>query len=890
MTSGDGGRRASVNIDTLNVSDGGRGVHINLGAKANRLSTLPNDRRDAPFTGRKDELKAIDRALAGCGRAQVVVLHGSPGIGKTRLAVEYGLQRREQYPGGAFFVRLDHTPPPELAQLARLLGLPAYPDEPIEQQCRRVLAHLGQQPTLLIYDNVAGEKILDAWLPPGDAACHVLATSTYGYWPTPWTTVPVEPFPDGDARQLVSRLITAKDAANRFANGIVAKARGVTVELCAVAKSVEYEVRHGREGAIRAALTPDTESSFGSAWRLLSEDAQLLLKVACLFVVARVLPDALRALFTKEGWQDVRLNDALDAILDRGLLKSAGEAYEVHALMAQFVNVQAAPEVSAALSRRHFEAFAQAARRFAEQPSEAEHGGRFLAYPAEIRAWEAAVSRDTIVAHATDIGNGLVEGGRFVEALPWFQRVVEVAQNGHRAVLARLRPENPTYVSFLARVLAGEELPLEPEERRVWVFAWLMAAAVGDTSTHFGLVHFARNAEAIEAAWKTVCEAMLTNQSVSSALRTLILAETASSTAVKRDPTVNIPEPNEAIGPFDGPKKWATAARVPLEPLFGAAKLVAVMYSRSPTLAKLPLARIAETVPLFSALSTLQGVPLPTPLWEALNLWEYQEPRLRAAMRLRTSLTWICVDPSEDYQITFLARWGKHASGSFESWQQDAFRKGLQVERIFHGAAVAFDSAGMPSTLVDVAAERARVAREISEWLRSGIRHNLSFANKYDAPSRPLFLLRLAQTETLGPASEDLLGSIRRRGITAKDGPVHRALVTLAGRAVFSPADRTVVMSAVSLEVLNETLGTPGDVLRRADIQALRRDLASPTAMAATLSPPLRERAAREWQELLDSPGSPLLMLDAALSREWSVLNLHTEAAVRALDALARCG
>jgi hypothetical protein len=99
-----------------------------------------------------------------------------------------------------------------------------------------------------------------------------------------------------------------------------------------------------------------------------------------------------------------------------------------------------------------------------------------------------------------------------------------------------------------------------------------------------------------------------------------------------------------------------------------------------------------------------------------------------------------------------------------------------------------------------------------------------------------------------------------------------------------------VVMSSVSLEVLNETLGPPSDVLRRADIQALRRDLALPTTMLATLSPPLRERAAREWKELLDSPGSPLLMLDAALSREWSVLDLRTDAAVRALEALARSG
>ena len=458
---------------------------------------------------------------------------------------------------------------------------------------------------------------------------------------------------------------------------------------------------------------------------------------------------------------------------------------------------------------------------------------------------------------------------------------------GHRAVLARLRPENTAHVSFLARVLAGEELPLEPNERHAWVLAWLMAAMVQDTSTNFGLVYFASNAEAIEAAWKAMCEAMLTDHSISSALRALLLTETTSSTPVERDPIVDIPEPEQATGPLAGPRQWATAVREPPEPLFGAGKLLAVMYPRSGTLAKLPLVRIAETVPLFSSSSTLPGAPLPTPIWEALNLWEYYDPRLRAAMRLRTSLTWICMDPSEDYQITFLARWGTHAPGSFERWQQEAFRRVLQVERVFHGAAVAFDSTGVPSALFEVATERSRVAREISDWLNRGIRHTLSFANKYDAPSRPLFLLRLAQADVLGPDSEDVYGSIRKRGIVAKDGPVHRALGTLPSRPVFSPADRMVVMSSVSLEVLNETLGPPGETLHRADVQALRRDLASPATMAAALASPLRERAAREWQELLDSPGSPLLMLDAALAREWSVLDLRTNAAARALEALA---
>ncbi len=405
MSSSDG-RWPGVHVEKAEGRDGGTGVgvRVEVGAKPDpRLSTLPSDRRDAPFTGRAAELDALDAAFADRGRAQVAVLHGSPGIGKTRLAVEYALRHSANYPGGTFFVRLDATPPPELAQLARVLGLPAYADERIEEQCRRVLAGLGGRPTLLVYDNVADERVLGDWLPPGDAACHVLATSTYTYWPAPWTGVPVELLPDADGRELVGKLVTAKGAAEKYAEG---KARGVAVELCAVARSVEYEVRHGREGAIRGTLARDTESSFGAAWGFLTEDGRLLLKVACLFAIARIPPEALRALFTGEGWEEARIDAALDAVRDRGLLRAAGEVFEAHQLVARFTRTQTEPEVPAELRRRNFEAFADAAEAFGRHPGDAKRVEQFLAYPAEIEGWEVMVPSDALVVRAMGIGWG----------------------------------------------------------------------------------------------------------------------------------------------------------------------------------------------------------------------------------------------------------------------------------------------------------------------------------------------------------------------------------------------------------------------------------------------------------------------------------------------------
>lgn len=106
------------------------------------------------------------------------MLRGPPGVGKTRLAVEYAIQHQASYPGGTFFVQCDAMPPPDLVKLLRLLGQPQYADERIEEQCRRALAHLGDRPTLLVYDNVPDERVLNAVTrPPRASAPQVWASA-----------------------------------------------------------------------------------------------------------------------------------------------------------------------------------------------------------------------------------------------------------------------------------------------------------------------------------------------------------------------------------------------------------------------------------------------------------------------------------------------------------------------------------------------------------------------------------------------------------------------------------------------------------------------------------------------------------------------------------------
>jgi tetratricopeptide (TPR) repeat protein len=433
---------------------------------------LAKDLKAAPFTGRTGELEAIDQAFADRDQGQVFVLFGSPGVGKSRLALEFVTRHRARYPGGAFFLPWDGTLPSKLSELVPLLGLPKYPDERFEYQCRQVLAHLGGEPTLLVYDNVPDDKAFRDWLPSAGAKCHVLMTSTYAYWSAPVGAREVGLLPDTDGHILVGQIVLDPGAVSRYAKQIVDRARGVTIELCAVAQSVAYEVRHGREASIRFTLTADTRSSFDAAWKLLSEDARRLLQVACLFSTGHIQPDALRALLAGEGWDEARINKALDAVRDRGLLTAAevfdvhqlvarfraflvgegwdearvnkaldavrdrglltaAEVFDVHQLVAHFVRGQKAPVVSAALVQRHFEAFAAAAGEFAKHPGDGERRTRLLAYPVEIKFWEdISAAASTLAGRAHTVGDGLFETGRFDETRTWYERAVDAAQKG----------------------------------------------------------------------------------------------------------------------------------------------------------------------------------------------------------------------------------------------------------------------------------------------------------------------------------------------------------------------------------------------------------------------------------------------------------------------------
>jgi predicted ATPase len=84
----------------------------------------------APLVGRDRELEKLGDLLVR-GRARLVTLTGPGGVGKSRLAIEAARELAPRFPGGAFFVPLEHVDEPDAvpAAISRALGVALTPAE-----------------------------------------------------------------------------------------------------------------------------------------------------------------------------------------------------------------------------------------------------------------------------------------------------------------------------------------------------------------------------------------------------------------------------------------------------------------------------------------------------------------------------------------------------------------------------------------------------------------------------------------------------------------------------------------------------------------------------------------------------------------------------------------
>lgn len=133
--------------------------------------------RNIYFTGRKDELEAMEEQLKEHGRAAIF---GLGGVGKTQTALEYAYCHLGDY-NHIFWVRAENETDilDGYGKIAKMLDLPVAKEPNIELRAKIVKAHLEDAGAitnyLVIYDNGDDVAPVENWRPQN--AGHILITS-----------------------------------------------------------------------------------------------------------------------------------------------------------------------------------------------------------------------------------------------------------------------------------------------------------------------------------------------------------------------------------------------------------------------------------------------------------------------------------------------------------------------------------------------------------------------------------------------------------------------------------------------------------------------------------------------------------------------------------------
>ncbi|MGW1004753.1 helix-turn-helix domain-containing protein [Streptomyces sp. NPDC002520] len=332
------------------------------------LCELPRDIGD--FTGRAEELawtKNLFRDEDSAAVANVGLITGPAGLGKTAFAIHAGHTLRPDFPDGVFFLDLfgmSSRPLPveqALALLLRALGVPDEKIPPDIAECASLYRSLlRDRRVLVVLDNTASEEQIRPLLPGGGRG-RALVTSrrllaglegvrrlNLGPLPLPDTTVLLAGITrDRDASDSDSVLAQLAQlcgglplAVRIIGNRLVSRPAWSAAELVARLADDERRLDQLKAGDLRIA------SAFGMSYEQLAPSVRKVFRRLAL-VTGHDFDAALAAVVGEISIEDAW--DVLDELIDLGLLQDSGAGrYRFHDLVRLFARERLKAEDPAA--------------------------------------------------------------------------------------------------------------------------------------------------------------------------------------------------------------------------------------------------------------------------------------------------------------------------------------------------------------------------------------------------------------------------------------------------------------------------------------------------------------------------------------------------------------
>ncbi|MEV6261474.1 NB-ARC domain-containing protein [Streptomyces sp. NPDC051784] len=305
------------------------------------------------FTGRDRELALLGRlARERRTRPAVVAVSGTPGAGKTTLALHAARQSVEEFPDGQLLVDLrgTHETPPATAELiVTVLKALGTPDRDLskagpqghQELYRRVLA---ERRMLLVLDNVADEAQVRPLLPGAGGSLTVITSrrmltgleGVHRLWLGQLDAEDAgallasiagaeraEAEPEALAR--VAELCGHLPLALRIAGNLLATRTGWTVRRLA-----ERLAQDDRRLGVLSAGDVRVEAAFDLSYRQLTPGAARMFRLLTLVPGPEASPAAAATL---TGLDLFDAEDILEELVEAGLLGAGGSGYRTHDLV-----------------------------------------------------------------------------------------------------------------------------------------------------------------------------------------------------------------------------------------------------------------------------------------------------------------------------------------------------------------------------------------------------------------------------------------------------------------------------------------------------------------------------------------------------------------------------